>query len=137
MVRKEIGVDRREFLKAAGLTAVVASTAGTTAALLTDKKSRPLVPLLHVELHTIALGERAESITLDAGVVDEAVRPAALGRDESEPLRLVEPLDGPGATHVQDILDGVTRTPGTRVSGVFALEPLANTYRAVLSFAAL
>ena len=38
------GIDRREFLKAAGLTAVVASTAGTAAAMLVEQNNRTLLP---------------------------------------------------------------------------------------------
>jgi hypothetical protein len=38
------GIDRREFLKAAGLTAVVASTAGTAAAMLVEQNNKTLLP---------------------------------------------------------------------------------------------
>jgi chromosome segregation ATPase len=38
------GIDRREFLKAAGLTAVVASTAGAAAAMLVEQNNMTLLP---------------------------------------------------------------------------------------------
>src|SRR5215468_2056272 len=47
----------------------------------------------HVELNPITLGEAAEALRLDGGVVDEDVR-TALTSDEPKTLRIVEPLHG-------------------------------------------
>src|SRR3982751_5001467 len=55
---------------------------------------RALVAGLRLVLHARALGERAVAIGLDAGVVDEEVLAAFLGRDEAEALLAAEPLDG-------------------------------------------
>jgi hypothetical protein len=47
-----------------------------------------------VELNLLTLGEGAEALGLDSGVMDENV--AALGLDKSKALRVVEPLDCSG-----------------------------------------
>src|SRR6185436_5507910 len=46
-----------------------------------------------VELHRLTLGERLETLALNRGEVNEHVF-ATLLRDETETLRLVEPLHG-------------------------------------------
>src|SRR5215208_439835 len=53
---------------------------------------RALVALHHVELDALALGQALEAPTLDCRVMDEAVLAAILRRDESEALRVIEPL---------------------------------------------
>src|SRR5262249_460824 len=53
-----------------------------------------------VELDALAFGEGLEAATLDRGVVDEAILLSLFRRDEAEGLRIVEPLDGAGRTHV-------------------------------------
>src|ERR1051325_8049983 len=45
---------------------------------------------------SLAEGERLEPLRLDRGVVHEAVLLAVLRRDETEPLRVVEPLHDTG-----------------------------------------
>src|SRR3954468_12382165 len=55
---------------------------------------RTLVAGLRLVLHARALGERAVAIGLDAGVVDEEVLAALVGRDEAKALLVAEPLDG-------------------------------------------
>src|SRR3954449_6054578 len=55
---------------------------------------RALVTGLRLVLHARALGERAVAIGLDAGVVDEEVLAALVGRDEAKALLVAEPLDG-------------------------------------------
>ena len=46
----------------------------------------------------LALGEAAETVRLDGGVVDEAVLGTVLGRDETVTLGIIEPLHGAGNT---------------------------------------
>ena len=46
----------------------------------------------HLELHLLALGEGAVSLSLDGGVVAEHVLAPAVLRDEAKALRIVEPL---------------------------------------------
>src|SRR5690242_306464 len=46
-----------------------------------------------LELHALTLGQRAEALSRDGGVVHEHVGPALLS-DEPKPLRVVEPLHG-------------------------------------------
>src|SRR5438874_12225125 len=58
-------------------------------------RRRTLLSLHDVELDALALGERLEPLRLDRGVVHEAVLLAVLRRDETEPLRVVEPLHDP------------------------------------------
>src|SRR5688500_1877901 len=60
---------------------------------------RALLALHHVELDTLTLAQGLEALALDGRVMDEAVLLAALGRDEAEALRVVEPLHGAGRTH--------------------------------------
>src|ERR1051325_420951 len=59
-------------------------------------RRRTLLSLHDVELDPLALGERLEPLRLDRGVVHEAVLLAVLRRDETEPLRVVEPLHDTG-----------------------------------------
>src|SRR5262249_55962403 len=60
---------------------------------------RPLLPLHDVELDALTFGERLESIALDGRVMNEAVLLSILGRNEAEPLGIVEPLDRACRTH--------------------------------------
>src|SRR5437763_322852 len=62
-------------------------------------RSRALRALNHVELHGLALGEGLEAVTLDGGVMHEAILLAVRGGDEAEALGVVEPLHGAGRTH--------------------------------------
>src|ERR1044071_6233277 len=57
-------------------------------------RRRTLLALDDFELDALAFGERLEALRLDCGVMHEAVLLAVLGRDETEPLRVVEPLHG-------------------------------------------
>src|SRR5581483_3914372 len=59
-----------------------------------------LLTLNEVELHGFTLGERLEAATRDGAVVDKAVLVPSVWRDESEPLRVIEPLHFAGRTHV-------------------------------------
>src|ERR671914_1106881 len=52
----------------------------------------PLGPLDDLELHVVALGQRAEAFGDDCGVMNEDVL-ATILRDEAEPLCVIEPLD--------------------------------------------
>src|SRR5882757_7153796 len=61
---------------------------------------RALGSLHDVELHRVTLGEGLEAISLNRAVVHEAVFLAAIGGDEAEALRVVEPLNLAGRTHV-------------------------------------
>src|SRR4051794_14229924 len=80
-------------------------------------RRRALRALHDVELHRITLGQRLEAISLDRAVVHEAVFLTAVGSDEPEALRVVEPLYLAGRTHVPapektDCLgSGTCRTP--------------------------
>jgi len=58
---------------------------------------RALLPLDDLELHSIALGERLEAASLDGAEVNEDVGPP-FSRDESVPLRIVEPLHSASKT---------------------------------------
>src|SRR4051794_17756912 len=53
-------------------------------------------PRLGVEAHALAVVERAKALPHDAGVMDERILPALIGRDEAEALVVAEPLDGSG-----------------------------------------
>jgi len=53
----------------------------------------------HVELDSGAFGQGAETAALDGREVDEHVV-TVLARDEAESLRVVEPLDVTGRSHV-------------------------------------
>src|SRR3954449_11302191 len=57
---------------------------------------RPLVAGLLVVGDLRVLLEGLEARPVDAGVMDEEVTVALVGRDESVSLLVVEPLDGPG-----------------------------------------
>src|SRR5262245_6853809 len=76
-----------------------ATGVGSTTQLRHVLCSGPLLALNHVELDAIAFGQRLEAAALNGGVMDETVLLAVLTCDEAEPLRVVEPLDGPGDTH--------------------------------------
>ncbi|CAL9154387.1 unnamed protein product, partial [Musa hybrid cultivar] len=60
-----------------------------------DSLGAAVVALGNGELDVLAVGEGAEAVGLDGGLVDEEVLAAAVRRDEAEPLRPVEPLDLP------------------------------------------
>src|ERR1700728_1759279 len=60
---------------------------------------RPLLPLHDVKLHRVTLGQRLEARPLDRTVMHEAVLLAVVRRDETEPLRIVEPLHLTGRAH--------------------------------------
>jgi hypothetical protein len=55
---------------------------------------RALLTLGHLELDLLALGERLEAISRDAGEVDEDVL-SSFARDEAVALLVAEPLNGP------------------------------------------
>src|SRR5207248_11542451 len=57
---------------------------------------RTLGTLGDLVLYLLAFREAAEALRLDCGVVDEYVLAAAVRRDETESLRIVEPLHDPG-----------------------------------------
>src|SRR5262249_26337778 len=59
---------------------------------LADVRGLQTLRALHdLELHRLTLGEAAETIHHDGGVVDEHVR-RPLARDEAKTLRVVKPL---------------------------------------------
>ncbi|CAL9076120.1 unnamed protein product, partial [Musa acuminata var. zebrina] len=60
-----------------------------------DGLGAAVVALGNRELDVLPVGEGAETVGLDGGLVDEEVLAAAVRRDEAEPLRPVEPLDLP------------------------------------------
>src|SRR5262245_63233321 len=67
---------------------------GTERSALPDvARLQALRPLHDLELHTLALGKRLESLSLDRGEMHEHVL-ATLLRDETKTLRVVEPLHG-------------------------------------------
>src|SRR5712692_3654712 len=57
---------------------------------------RTLGTLGDLVLYLLAFREAVEALRLDCGVVDEYVLAAAVRRDETESLRIVEPLHDPG-----------------------------------------
>src|SRR5688572_24391080 len=59
----------------------------------------PLLPLDDVELNGVTLSERLEAFPLDRAEVHETVLLAVVRGDETEPLRVVEPLHLAGRTH--------------------------------------
>src|SRR5258706_3146831 len=59
-------------------------------------RRRALLALHDLELHALAFGERLESLSLNRGVMYEAILAAVFGRDESKALGVVEPLYGTG-----------------------------------------
>src|SRR3989442_289761 len=56
-------------------------------------RGRALLPLNDVELHALTFREALEPRHADRGVMDEDVFRAVVRSDETEPLRVVEPLD--------------------------------------------
>src|SRR5215203_1472110 len=62
-------------------------------------RSGALRALDHVELHGLALGEGLEAVSLNGGMVHEAILLAVRGGDEAKALGVVEPLHGAGRTH--------------------------------------
>ena len=60
---------------------------------------RALGALNEIELNGIAFGERLEASALNGTVVNERVFLAAVGGDEPEALRVVEPLHFSGRAH--------------------------------------
>jgi hypothetical protein len=75
-----------------------------------------LRPLDDLELHVVALGQRAEAFGDDCGVMNEDVL-ATILRDETEPLCVIEPLDR-ALRHCCNLLTGEPagsgETPGPR-----------------------
>src|SRR5882672_347624 len=68
-------------------------------------RRRALLALHDFELDALALREGLKALRLEWGVMHEAVLLAVLGRDETEPLRVVEPLHGTGDTcHLMKLL---------------------------------
>src|SRR5687767_6889572 len=59
----------------------------------------PLLPLDDVELNGVPFSERLEPLSLDRAEVHETVLLAVVRGDETEPLRVVEPLHLAGRTH--------------------------------------
>src|SRR5688572_18891784 len=57
-------------------------------------RGRAFLPLRHVERHLLAVFQRFEPRTLDRAVMGKEILAAVIRRDESEPLRVVEPLHG-------------------------------------------
>src|SRR5690348_1953471 len=53
--------------------------------------------VLHFEFHLLVLLQGLEAAALDLGEMGEEVLAAAVGLDEAEALRVVEPLHGAGA----------------------------------------
>src|SRR3982751_1043255 len=78
-------------------------------------RGRSLLPLDDVELHRFAFGKRLVALTLDCGMMDEAILLAVGAADEAESLRLVEPLDGAGRSHVLNSCPVVMHLAGARV----------------------
>src|SRR5437764_10418484 len=66
----------------------------------------PLRALDEIELDARAFRKAAESLRLNRAEMDEDVLSAGRG-DESETLRVVEPLDSTGATHAELLLISV------------------------------
>ena len=52
-----------------------------------------LLSVLDLELNSLILGERFETLLLDGAEVDEDILGAVAGRDEAEAFGFVEPLD--------------------------------------------
>jgi hypothetical protein len=92
---------------AATTAAAASTTAATAAASARISAAKPchilrgwtLLSLYDIELHAFAFVERLEAPASDRRMVDEQVLAAILGRDESEPLVVVEPLHCPFRTH--------------------------------------
>src|SRR5436190_15495300 len=76
---------------------------------------RALLALHDVELYPVAFGQRLEAVALDRGVMDEAVLAAAVRGDETEALRIIEPLDDALGTHhcTRLVKNGVDRSAAT------------------------
>ena len=60
---------------------------------LYHRSLRALGALGYFELHALAFLQAAETLGVDRRKMDEYVIPAFLGRDETETLGIVEPLD--------------------------------------------
>src|SRR5688500_12682464 len=63
-----------------------------------------LLALHDVELDFLAFGQRLEAAALNRRVMHEAILGAALRRDETETLLIVEPLDCADRTHCETSL---------------------------------
>src|ERR1700722_19052219 len=75
---------------------------------------RPLLPLHNVELHRVTLGQRLEARPLDRAVMHETVLLAVVRRNETEPLRIVEPLHLTGRAHSKLLTCRLCLGSGTR-----------------------
>src|ERR687891_655731 len=78
-------------------SSIFSSFSGMTASLrgLDDvERLRPLLTLTGLELDLRSLGEGLESVSTDAGVMNEEILATVRRRDEAVALRVVEPLDG-------------------------------------------
>src|SRR5262249_28432816 len=81
---------------------------------------RPLCTLHDVELHPVTLGEAAEALRLDGGVVDKAVLVPILRSDETKAFCVVEPFHrAEGASHLLLHVDLTASVPGDPDSRVF------------------
>src|SRR4051794_35910932 len=81
---------------------------------------RPLRTLHDVELHPVTLGEAAEPLRLDGGVVDKAILVPILRSDETKTFCVVEPLHrAEGASHLLLHVDLPASVPGGPDSRVF------------------
>jgi len=67
-------------------------------------RGRAFLPLDNVELHLLALLERAKAVTLNGGMMHEAVGPSVRWCDKAKPLRVIEPLNRSCCTHKKLIL---------------------------------
>jgi hypothetical protein len=63
-------------------------------ALVTFEAWAPFGPLRDLELDLVPFGEALEALRLDGAEVDKHIRPSVFLGDESETLRVVEPLHG-------------------------------------------
>src|SRR5687768_7220957 len=68
------------------------------------RRRRALLALRHVEGDLLAVLQRLEAGALDRGVMGKKILAAVIRRDESEALRIVEPLHGT-CSHVISILN--------------------------------
>jgi hypothetical protein len=75
------------------------TTLGLSAKLYNVLRRRTLLALHDVELDLLSLGERLEAAALDRRMMHEAIFLAAVRRDETETLLIVEPLDRSNRTH--------------------------------------
>src|SRR4030095_13513948 len=72
-------------------------------------RRRPLLALDDVELDLLALGQVLEPAALARGWMNETVLLSVFPSDESEALRLIEPLDCAFGTHVLPLLCSLSR----------------------------